>query len=229
MEGDEDVPGRIIPARAGFTTEVCWAWRKGPDHPRSRGVYVCRVGAGPSEVGSSPLARGLQARPGVSRRPGGIIPARAGFTLVKNRIIVESEDHPRSRGVYNMLLKVLYSLLGSSPLARGLRSSIPWTSTRTGIIPARAGFTPNRHSRSSGRPDHPRSRGVYLWMLIEMRHIPGSSPLARGLRRGPAASLVEPRIIPARAGFTRRISPDGRSGGDHPRSRGVYVCCRPCD
>ena len=30
------------------------------------------------------------------------------------------------------------------------------------------------------------------------------------------------RIIPARAGFTRRHYPSGPGWGDHPRSRGVY-------
>ena len=33
---------------------------------------------------------------------------------------------------------------------------------------------------------------------------------------------VDPRIIPARAGFTRRSLVTARAGADHPRSRGVY-------
>ena len=50
-------------------------------------------------------------------------------------------DHPRSRGVYGMVLRLIISGVGSSPLARGLR-----TGSRRGlecrrIIPARAGFT----------------------------------------------------------------------------------------
>ena len=71
-------------------------------------------------------------------------------------------------------------------------------------------------------PDHPRSRGVYYALTPRNPTQPGSSPLARGLRRGPAASLVEPRIIPARAGFTTCIRTRRRTGSDHPRSRGVY-------
>ncbi|ERH20452.1 hypothetical protein HMPREF1979_03288, partial [Actinomyces johnsonii F0542] len=50
-------------------------------HPRSRGVYEDGSVVQGEFAGSSPLARGLQT--GVSRELpiGGIIPARAGFTL----------------------------------------------------------------------------------------------------------------------------------------------------
>ena len=51
----------------------------------------------------------------------------------------------------------------------------------------------------------------------------GSSPLARGLRRGVAEAVGGARIIPARAGFTPSPSARRRPGRDHPRSRGVYV------
>ena len=52
--------------------------------------------------------------------------------------------------------------------------------------------------------------------------IPGSSPLARGLRVPHGLPRRRRGIIPARAGFTwaRRATPFGSS--DHPRSRGVY-------
>ena len=55
----------------------------------------------------------------------------------------------------------------------------------------------------------------------------GSSPLARGLpcRRWPWRARLG--IIPARAGFTRRLSALGAIVSDHPRSRGVYVCAFP--
>ena len=71
---------RIIPACAGFTT--CRAGRKSSrwDHPRLRGVYDGVKAILTSKDGSSPLARGLRARPGLRRRPGRIIPACAGFT-----------------------------------------------------------------------------------------------------------------------------------------------------
>ena len=50
----------------------------------------------------------------------------------------------------------------------------------------------------------------------------GSSPLARGLRDVGDDGRSAARIIPARAGFTRRRHPRTSGSTDHPRSRGVY-------
>ena len=71
----------IIPARAGFTGRGGRWRRRGWDHPRSRGVYGVVDGVLPGGEGSSPLARGLPHDYWAVRRRGGIIPARAGFTL----------------------------------------------------------------------------------------------------------------------------------------------------
>ena len=122
------------------------------------------------------------------------------------------------------------------------------SSGRSGIIPARAGFTRRRPGLGGGRADHPRSRGVYGGEVRVVgrpdRIIParagftpgpprfyragrGSSPLARGLRRRSACARCGRRIIPARAGFTRPGRPPLGAGPDHPRSRGVYWR-RPC-
>ena len=70
--------------------------------------------------------------------------------------------------------------------------------------------------------DHPRSRGVYVYVSLGNMTLEGSSPLARGLRGGSAPPQGADRIIPARAGFTRRPPPEGDVCWDHPRSRGVY-------
>ena len=192
----------IIPARAGFTTgspEPRRAWR---DHPRSRGVYRRREVRGGGTEGSSPLARGLRPR----RRPTGrgmwIIPARAGFTPPRPPSAPRWGDHPRSRGVYMNSLSSDHSVNGSSPLARGLPWNQATTTITTGIIPARAGFTRTPRPRGGRTGDHPRSRGVYPTATIQAAHLPGSSPLARGLRDGRPRAPVGPGIIPARAGFT---------------------------
>ena len=50
-------------------------------------------------------------------------------------------DHPRSRGVYAKTLRGAQALLGSSPLARGLRRCPRSRADEARIIPARAGFT----------------------------------------------------------------------------------------
>ena len=58
---------------------------------------------------------------------------------------------------------------------------------------------------------------------VSLKGLMGSSPLARGLLEDWLRDYYGRRIIPARAGFTVREGPDGRSMGDHPRSRGVYA------
>ena len=156
------IPARIIPARAGFTPRPCDPARTGRDHPRSRGVYPMRTMSPQSTSGSSPLARGLRSSTGATRSCTWIIPARAGFTLlVLGRASIRT-DHPRSRGVYPPSRSPRWSASGSSPLARGLHDAAVRKALRARIIPARAGFTTGHCPRTPGRPDHPRSRGVYV-------------------------------------------------------------------
>ena len=173
-------------------------------------------------AGSSPLARGLRPQVAHDGAPARIIPARAGFTPRWRGVNGWLGDHPRSRGVYPKTVLGREMNGGSSPLARGLRTTWCSTSPVCRIIPARAGFTSDRCRRVGRRGDHPRSRGVYFVHTTEDPSSRGSSPLARGLRRSVSPLGWRARIIPARAGFT-----GGRSGfssrhGDHPRSRGVY-------
>ena len=78
-----------------------------------------------------------------------------------------------------------------------------------GIIPARAGFT-------AGPPSAD-------------QEVPGSSPLARGLRPTQKIQRGHRRIIPARAGFTSSARSRRPSWPDHPRSRGVYAARRAVD
>ena len=214
--------GRIIPARAGFTTTCSTRSSSTPDHPRSRGVYSELLRDTLDAAGSSPLARGL--RP--VRRPGSpgrrIIPARAGFTrFVAFRVLV-LWDHPRSRGVYGTTSVIGIKSSGSSPLARGLPPHTRWVCCPARIIPARAGFTCATHSIAQTARDHPRSRGVYCGCSAGGCGHRGSSPLARGLRRPAPGGPGQVRIIPARAGFTPASGAGRRGSLDHPRSRGVY-------
>ena len=218
---------RIIPARAGFTCPCpapsTWVW----DHPRSRGVYSAWPSGPSAGRGSSPLARGLRARPGPHRQGRRIIPARAGFTTCTPRGVSTGADHPRSRGVYGPGGFGLRGFEGSSPLARGLQRSAIARGLCMRIIPARAGFTSVHQEGQDRDRDHPRSRGVYR-ADEPVRHRPvGSSPLARGLRGGGRRPESRYRIIPARAGFTHRARPPRPPNQDHPRSRGVYPSNSP--
>ena len=112
--------------------------------------------------------------------------------------------------------------MGSSPLARGLPRLLIDAAFKTGIIPARAGFTPGAARPHPGPQDHPRSRGVYRSKDVENGEYTGSSPLARGLRAGGRPRPLTRGIIPARAGFIPGPRRGPRSRADHPRSRGVY-------
>ena len=192
----------IIPARAGFTCLRSSRRSSSQDHPRSRGVYTRSPGHPASVYGSSPLARGLPHVELDGDLRCGIIPARAGFTNVLNAKSQHTRDHPRSRGVYGAPIFLSVPLLGSSPLARGLRIVIRALILVRRIIPARAGFTCSTPSNSGRNWDYPRSRGVYPSVRMMGRPPVGSSPLARGLHRG---------RLERRHEFQ-----------DHPRSRGVY-------
>ena len=214
---------RIIPARAGFTALQNELEGRMEDHPRSRGVYQSTWKGISGEEGSSPLARGLRrdnlcilnlsriiparagftlARKRLPQHKIRIIPARAGFTSTATRRDMLNQDHPRSRGVYLKPLRRILRILGSSPLARGLRLTEPSTNSLTRIIPARAGFTERGHMGIAAKKDHPRSRGVYPVTLLKSCLKRGSSPLARGLLECVVVCACDRGIIPARAGFT---------------------------
>ena len=172
--------------------------------------------------GSSPLARGLPVRFIYFFMINRIIPARAGFTTGPTSSTTSTADHPRSRGVYPGRPRSRRRVRGSSPLARGLLAAYHAPVCVTGIIPARAGFTACPRSRRRSPADHPRSRGVYWFKDAAKGVADGSSPLARGLRVGDQDVRGEPRIIPARAGFTYDGGRLVHWSSDHPRSRGVY-------
>ena len=173
-------------------------------------------------MGSSPLARGLRRAGDRLELHLGIIPARAGFTSPTPSVSSRSRDHPRSRGVYAHACMGIHSMIGSSPLARGLHHRRRRRRRQPRIIPARAGFTPSRRPPPPGTRDHPRSRGVYTPSATSSSPSLGSSPLARGLPPPPWATAAGRGIIPARAGFTqcwrRRRAP---RQGSSPLARGL--------
>ena len=174
-------------------------------------------------MGSSPLARGLPVHAPSQTDRSRIIPARAGFTASRWDWRSGWRDHPRSRGVYLAGAGGAVSPSGSSPLARGLPRQPQRARHAPGIIPARAGFTPDEGGSGACRQDHPRSRGVYERRHLQVRQRRGSSPLARGLQERGRRTDEFRGIIPARAGFTVVYWVRTRTSGDHPRSRGVYA------
>ena len=136
-------------------------------------------------------------------------------------------DHPRSRGVYAGVDGAGALVVGSSPLARGLRPRRRVAYRHYRIIPARAGFTVGlRGYRDGDGGSSPLARGLPTSGPTRLT-IRGSSPLARGLPALLRRHIPHPRIIPARAGFTPLPRPRPNCQQDHPRSRGVYAIHRP--
>ena len=172
--------------------------------------------------GSSPRARGAQARGSPRRRKGGIIPACAGSTGRCGRPTSRRRDHPRVRGEHACPPRPPCDRSGSSPRARGARVARPPADQHRGIIPACAGSTrrPSRPGRR-GR-DHPRVRGEHTVNDISRALMRGSSPRARGARVRPDQRSGGPGIIPACAGSTSRSLAWWGGTWDHPRVRGEH-------
>ena len=113
---------------------------------------------------------------------GGIIPAHAGFTFGDQFTSVTAE--------------------GSSPHTRGLLGLCFGWLEWARIIPAHAGFTRAPSFAVTRLWDHPRTRGVYVYLHGRQGRSAGSSPHTRGLRGGGDDVLDLGGIIPAHAGFT---------------------------
>ena len=130
--------------------------------------------------------------------------------------------HPRSRGEHLALPITAVSSVGSSPLARGTRSSCRSLSVSFRLIPARAGNTAEAGTAIVGWTAHPRSRGEHRRRRLLCALASGSSPLARGTRVHLFLYDLPRRLIPARAGNTFGLGSARPSLPAHPRSRGEH-------
>ena len=193
------------------------------DHPRSRGEYAKVRNRVQAAEGSSPLSRGILIHPGNGLLGDRIIPALAGNTAASRASLMDTRDHPRSRGEYTDVPAGIHTVYGSSPLSRGIRPNLHRFPLLRRIIPALAGNTDDPSVSAGGDWDHPRSRGEYTASACAQFQVPGSSPLSRGILEWTPYSIVSGRIIPALAGNTGPAGPGLPSAPDHPRSRGEYA------
>ena len=177
---------RIIPALAGNTCASTWSAAGTTDHPRSRGEYGTPSEHTEPVDGSSPLSRGIRAADDDGDEGRGIIPALAGNTGSAAALAVTTRDHPRSRGEYMARCCAQFTESGSSPLSRGIRTGGSDDDQHGRIIPALAGNTLSPETHVGPGPDHPRSRGEYLWGPRFLGSTEGSSPLSRGIPLGTA-------------------------------------------
>ena len=126
------------------------------------------------------------------------------------------------RGEYSLLYTGCLDLLGSPPLARGIRSFCHVGNLLIGITPACAGNTED-FLRFHIRPrDHPRLRGEYSVIMLFASFLRGSPPLARGILDKGIPAIAMWRITPACAGNTYGWHSIPAQGWDHPRLRGEY-------
>ena len=151
----------IIPALAGNTGSSSLTMGDGRDHPRSRGEYTSDSRTSKHKSGSSPLSRGIRGIGLAEILLAGIIPALAGNTVAHGRVILDVQDHPRSRGEYGRRRGRRHGRLGSSPLSRGIPHAVHGRYSGLRIIPALAGNTSGRLGTKPPSRDHPRSRGEY--------------------------------------------------------------------
>ena len=170
----------LIPAHAGKTGGGPVEWDGGGAHPRSRGEntrYWCVTSR---RGGSSPLTRGKQPRQQHGETRTGLIPAHAGKTRSRPWVRGTPWAHPRSRGENPRPCRPVRIRQGSSPLTRGKRQLQVHGNAPVGLIPAHAGKTRGRRSRTCPARAHPRSRGENHPDDGADGGGLGSSPLTRG-------------------------------------------------
>ena len=109
---------------------------------------------------------------------------------------------------------------GSSPRVRGKRDLGALLPAPARLIPARAGKTPVGVTRSTTDRAHPRACGENTWRLCHPQWTGGSSPRVRGKHESVGSLGRVSRLIPARAGKTRRGGGRARCTAAHPRACG---------
>ena len=154
----------------------------------------------------------------ISRR---IIPARAGPTCAHWWRWAWRSDHPRSCGANAFNFAGEDAAYGSSPLVRGQLIYVILVCALVRIIPARAGPTHVQTFFLYAAEDHPRSCGANVNFGVWCLGGDGSSPLVRGQPSCDGSSSRRHRIIPARAGPTKRWLRPLPRRSDHPRSCGA--------
>ena len=135
------LPYRIIPARAGQTFAIQIISLRTTDHPRACGANQ----GGPADhhhhQGSSPRVRGKPGFDACDVDGFRIIPARAGQTVWACRSSIRRPDHPRACGANAPDTSMRKPTTGSSPRVRGKPGRLSDERRGVRIIPARAGQT----------------------------------------------------------------------------------------
>ena len=131
-------------------------------------------------AGSSPLTRGTRIDSGQNDRFNRFIPAYAGNSRVRRRLLQCCSVHPRLRGELAVVTAQRIVKSGSSPLTRGTQFFRRSVCVIDRFIPAYAGNS-NDHFRPLRNFEvHPRLRGELPAPIRQTSKHLGSSPLTRG-------------------------------------------------
>ena len=109
------------------------------------------------------------------------------------------------RGEYCYPISNSAELLGSPPLARGIRGYYVILFSDERITPACAGNTLKSDDFGALLKDHPRLRGEYKAKIPGVGPKKGSPPLARGILTTAISSILLFGITPACAGNTIKV------------------------
>ena len=149
-----------------------------------------------------------------------LIPAWAGKTPTRFRVVRSLWAHPRVGGENRMGRRPSRRIVGSSPRGRGKRADVLFRLHELGLIPAWAGKTSNFLLGLHQDPAHPRVGGENSLARLEIQSSEGSSPRGRGKQISVSAGWEKIGLIPAWAGKTSTPMNTWRSGRAHPRVGG---------
>ena len=197
-------------------------WGPAPQtaHPRACGENMGEPVTRVRKTGSSPRVRGKLVEQDVGGAGVGLIPARAGKTRSCPRRGAARTAHPRACGENITVTDRDKQRAGSSPRVRGKLAEKRALTFTDGLIPARAGKTGDASSPTPPPSAHPRACGENAHHARAVYAPAGSSPRVRGKRGHDIAVAHDGRLIPARAGKTRRTSFIGCPLRAHPRACG---------
>ena len=194
----------LIPACAGKTARGRRGDSASPAHPRVCGENILGSRTTAAQAGSSPRVRGKQFAACAGDPVGGLIPACAGKTRELEAVGYRFRAHPRVCGENLLDGDPPVTTSGSSPRVRGKHTAGAPLRPDPGLIPACAGKTGRPRTRPWRSGAHPRVCGENPAAATNAEVARGSSPRVRGKRLDVAHALALVRLIPARAGKTRR-------------------------
>ena len=149
-----------------------------------------------------------------------LIPAWAGKTPTRFRVVRSLWAHPRVGGENRMGRRPSRRIVGSSPRGRGKRADVLFRLHELGLIPAWAGKTSNFLLGLHQDPAHPRVGGENVERCDARVIRAGSSPRGRGKHSSDKLRNRWVRLIPAWAGKTAHSHPCSYAAWAHPRVGG---------